>query len=99
MHDESTAALMKAFYQQLAKVHEPAEALHFVKLNWLTQKQSSFGKLPYFWAGLIYVGDNRPVVLTAKSSWVNWKWITVVVIVLSGLVYSVLKIKKKKTAA
>jgi CHAT domain-containing protein len=62
MHDESTAELMGEFYQHLTKLHQPADALHASKLQWLSQpKEENFKKLPYFWAGLIYVGDNQTV--------------------------------------
>jgi CHAT domain-containing protein len=68
MNDESTAELMGNFYEQLIKNHRPADALHFAKLQWLEKSHDqNFKKLPYFWAGLIYAGNNQPINISEKS--------------------------------
>ena len=75
MNDESTAELMGKFYQRLAKDKRPADAIHAAKLEWMKENHDqSFKKLPYFWAGLIYVGDNRPVALTTRNAGPSFLW-------------------------
>ena len=56
--DASTAALMKAFYQEMAKGRDKAMALREAKRNLLAR----FGTdaLPYYWAGFTLVGDSFP---------------------------------------
>jgi CHAT domain-containing protein len=87
MNDESTAQLMGAFYGELTKDHQPADALHAAKLQWL-QKQSaqSIQKLPYYWAGLIYSGDNEPVYIE-KNKRSNIVWIAVAIAATLLVVY------------
>lgn len=99
MNDESTAELMGNFYKLLAKDKRPADALYAAKLEWMSQQHAqSFKKLPYFWAGLIYVGDNQPVDLTKKNAapavigWVAAALLTIVLI----LVF-LKRLKKKVT--
>ena len=75
MNDESTAELMGNFYRHLAKDKRPGDALYAAKLEWMKQQHGqSFKNLPYFWAGLIYVGDNQPVVLQTKKAATTIIW-------------------------
>jgi CHAT domain-containing protein len=76
MNDESTAELMGSFYKHLTKNKQPADALYAAKKEWLTQQQDqNFKKLPYFWAGLIYVGDDKPVNIEKKNAAAPIGWI------------------------
>lgn len=87
MNDESTAQLMGKFYEELAKDHQPAGALHAAKLQWLQQQSvQSIQKLPYYWAGLIYSGDNEPVYIE-KSKPSNIVWIAVAIAATLMVVY------------
>ena len=80
MNDETTATLMGTFYRQLAIDHQPANALHKAKMQWLQQKtEHQFQKLPYFWAGMVYSGDNQPVEMKEKNASSKWWWVTAVV--------------------
>jgi hypothetical protein len=59
---------MGTFYEELATVPQPADALHAAKLQWLLrQHEQNYKKLPYFWAGMVYVGDNQPITITAGN--------------------------------
>jgi CHAT domain-containing protein len=76
MNDESTATLMGYFYQQLATINHPAIALRNAKLEWLAQKHDNpFMKLPYFWAGSVYCGNDQSVVIDCKTSFSYYIWI------------------------
>jgi CHAT domain-containing protein len=56
--DASTAALMKTFYQGLAKGQDKAMALREAKRSLMAR----FGAdaVPYYWAGFILMGDSFP---------------------------------------
>lgn len=76
VNDETTAALMGSFYKLLSNGHDPATALRQAKLNWLSQKGGQqFHKLPYYWAGMIYYGDNEPVTVNRQSLFSKYWWV------------------------
>lgn len=97
MHDESTAELMGSFYQHLAKEHFPADALHAAKLDWLSrQHDQPFKKLPYFWAGLVYVGDNQLVAMASHEySSSKYTWVVLIGSILIMAVILFYFMKKK----
>ena len=81
MNDETTAILMGSFYKLLSSGQNPAAALHHAKLQWLQQKNAQqFQMLPYFWAGMVYSGDNRPVEMKQKSPLTVLWWIAAIVV-------------------
>jgi len=64
LNDEATAHLMGDFYAELAanKGGNAASALRRAKLNWLNDPTVGYvRKLPYFWAGLGYLGNPKPL--------------------------------------
>jgi len=72
---------MGTFYRQLAIDQQPATALHKAKLQWLQQKnEQQFQKLPYFWAGMVYSGDNRAVEMSQKNPLTELWWIAAIII-------------------
>ena len=86
------------FYQQLVKDHYPADALYIAKLQSLQQTGSSETlKLPYFWAGMIYSGDNQPVFIEKKKSGYLLWWIAAVIILIffGGIKKMVDKVNKE----
>jgi hypothetical protein len=99
MNDESTSGLMEGFYGHLRSDPLPAGALREAKLQWLAKENSeAVLKLPYFWAGLIYSGDNEPVRLQAKKSTARpLGWIVGIVSVLALAVLLVFQRKRRMT--
>ncbi len=86
MNDEATATLVGIFYRQLVANNRPADALHAAKLQWLQEKNGQdLQKLPYFWAGMIYSGDNLPVDIHKKNGPGKLWWVAAVVA--ASLVY------------
>jgi CHAT domain-containing protein len=76
MNDESTATLMGYFYQQLTKKNQPSVALREAKLEWLVNEHDNpVMKLPYFWAGSIYCGNDQPVAIDGRTSVSYYWWI------------------------
>jgi hypothetical protein len=93
MNDETTATLMSSFYTLLSTGENPATALRKAKLQWLQQQEGQqFQKLPYYWAGMVYSGDNKRVKISRQSNESKWKWI-VIFVILAGIIYL---IKKEK---
>ena len=58
VNDSSTAALMKAFYENLNRGFSKGAALRQAKLALLHGKQASWHH-PYYWAAFILVGDGK----------------------------------------
>ncbi|MGC2465107.1 MAG: CHAT domain-containing protein, partial [Candidatus Acidiferrum sp.] len=58
VNDSSTAALMKAFYENLNRGLSKGAALRQAKLALLHGKQASWHH-PYYWAAFILVGDGK----------------------------------------
>lgn len=95
MNDESTAKLMGAFYSQLVSDHSPANALRSTKMKWLKEQSLEIHKLPYFWAGLIYSGDNEDIFVEGRNSarWIGW---LVAGAVILFLIFAVRTFSRKK---
>ena len=68
MNDETTSIMMGSFYKKLLTDHQPANALHAAKLQWLQTAAQEFQKLPYYWAGMIYSGANDAVAVPLKET-------------------------------
>ena len=93
MNDETTATLMGSFYSLLSSGQSPATALYHAKLQWLQNKNGQqFQKLPYYWAGMVYSGDNDPVEINIKKDFSKWWWLAVIAAI-TGLIFF---IKKKR---
>jgi CHAT domain-containing protein len=93
MNDETTATLMGSFYSLLSSGQSPATALYHAKLQWLQNKSGQqFQKLPYYWAGMVYSGDNNRVEISQQKNSAKWWWVAVV-IAIAGLIFF---IKKKR---
>jgi CHAT domain-containing protein len=92
MNDETTAILMETFYKELSSGKNPATALQHAKLQWLQQQNGQqFQKLPYYWAGMVYSGDNEPVEINLPKNYSKWWWLFAFVI--TGILFFLLKKK------
>jgi CHAT domain-containing protein/tetratricopeptide (TPR) repeat protein len=67
VEDESTARLMRAFYERLAAGQTKAVALRGAQLQFLQAERApdrdaaDFYRHPYFWAAFVLVGDSGPL--------------------------------------
>jgi CHAT domain-containing protein len=66
--DKTTAFLVERFYNNLAKGMGKADALQEAKAHYLAEYPSTLLVHPYYWAGYLYMGDNRPVDLRKKRT-------------------------------
>lgn len=88
-NDQSTAKLMDHFYKDLSKGNRKDIALKNAKLQYLASADPLTAH-PYFWAGMVAVGDMDAVSSTRD----NWLWWGGVVGVLTiGLIFVFLKKK------
>ena len=58
--DESTASITKSFLTYCKEGLPKDEALRFAKLDYLAQAPDRLS-VPFFWAGLILIGENSPI--------------------------------------
>jgi CHAT domain-containing protein/Tfp pilus assembly protein PilF len=62
VEDESTATIMKGFYQYLKEGHSKDESLRLAKLDYLNTTDN-VGASPYYWSGFVNIGNNNPLQL------------------------------------
>jgi hypothetical protein len=76
----------------LSSGQSPAAALQHAKMQWLQNTNGQqFHKLPYYWAGMVYSGDNEPVEISQQNYYSKWWWLVAVVI--AGFLFFVFKRK------
>ena len=76
--DESTAVLMKKFYQQINSGKATAQALRNAKINTITTADIHYQAHPYYWAAFIDIGGATENISVAQSNW----WILALAVVL-----------------
>jgi CHAT domain-containing protein len=90
--EKVSSQIITRFYELLAQGVPKHQALRNAKLEHLAAAQGELS-LPYYWAGLVLVGDVEPIELDR-----NWPWWTVVLVVLGLLVASFLFSRWRKRA-
>ncbi len=76
--DQSTAALMVSFYQQLKAGVTKDEALRSAKLNYLNTASSEYSK-PIYWASFVPIGEMNSLPAPYFSSGNGWfYWVLIV---------------------
>ena len=82
--DEHTARIMKSFYQNLNNGDDPSIALQGAKIDFIENGMSAKLLHPYYWAGMVLIGDSRPVRFAAEYD----VWI----IIVSGMVIAMISV-------
>lgn len=67
IRDRTTPELMRFFYENLTKGMGKDEALHQAKKDYLLSTNPLFHH-PYYWGGIIYLGDKQAISLKQKGS-------------------------------
>ena len=70
VNEQSTTHIFSRFYLHLAGGLPKGRALQRAKLDYLDSELASFQKSPYYWAGLVLIGDGAPVAF--KTGWPLW---------------------------
>ncbi|MDW7681236.1 MAG: CHAT domain-containing protein, partial [bacterium] len=91
--DQSSAHTISRFYHNLSLGMEKSEALHEAKLHFI-DSADPLKAHPYFWSGLILIGDNAPLEMSVINPVGFVRWL--VIFVLSALlVFLVIKKYRK----
>jgi CHAT domain-containing protein len=94
--DAATAAILHQFHSYLQKGYTKSKALRQAKLDYL--HSNALYKTPDYWAHLILIGDNQPLVKAA--TW--YRWLLgggALLVVLSGVVYYKRRKKSRRSFA
>jgi CHAT domain-containing protein len=59
--DEVTSAIMKDFYRELKNGKQKDEALRLAQLKFLNETGDPLYHHPYFWSGLVVMGNTDPL--------------------------------------
>jgi len=95
VNDHSTTHLLHLFYDQIGEGKTSAAALREAKLAYLSDPEvGGAAQSPYFWAGLVVVGDNRAIV----QPWGWSAWGTVFFITLIVVYLFIRRLKKLRTS-
>lgn len=71
VNDQSTARLLEYFYEKIGQGKTSSSALREAKLAYLSDPTvGSAAQSPYFWAGLVAVGDDRAI--EQPWGWAMW---------------------------
>jgi len=84
VHDHTTSEIMTLFYSNLQKGMGKATALYEAKKSYLSQAPNVL-KDPYYWAGLVYYGDDTPLIQKRNNS--VWYILGFVLLILLALIY------------
>lgn len=81
VNDQSTSRLMRFFYENIGAGKTSSAALREAKLAYLADLEiGNAAQSPYFWAGLVAVGDDRPV--AQPWGWGAWGLLLAVAVLL-----------------
>jgi len=93
--DQSSFELMTYFYEHLALGERKSEALKNAKLDYLENQTDELKKHPYYWAGFVLVGDDKPVRLKAASSTKDILMILALVFILTLTLFMYMSYRQK----
>lgn len=80
--DRATSEMMPEFYRQLKEGEDKAMALRAAKLAYLDQAEPAFSS-PYYWAGFVMVGDEKPLPVPEGTS--IWVWMGIGLLLLLAI--------------
>jgi len=91
--DRATPQIMKAFYQNLTLGIGKDEALHLAKKDYLQTANPLFLH-PYYWAGIIYVGDQNALPLNSKSGILSPMQLSLLILALMIVLFGYFRYRK-----
>jgi len=93
INDQSSFEIVKGMYTHLKNGENKANALRMSKLDYI-KKSDKFHKQPFFWAGIIQIGDPSPLFKT--NSPINLSLIALLIFIVT-LVFILYRIKSKQS--
>ncbi len=92
--DEKTSAeIIHSFYENLAEGMPKNKALRQAKLDFLEKNPGELG-IPYYWAGMILMGDASPVQISASQ--LSW-WVIAGIILIAIAIYFAYRLINRKS--
>lgn len=82
-NDASTKEIVVGFFRKLKAGLGKADALREAKAEYIKKANPEL-RNPYYWAGLVLIGDNEPVLM--KDNWV-WLIVTIGILFIAGLIF------------
>lgn len=70
--DYSTSRILSSFYSYLKEGMSKSDALQLSKLDYIKEVPSLELKKPYFWAGLVLIGSDEPLVIKRNNNRFLW---------------------------
>jgi CHAT domain-containing protein len=92
--EESSAKIIKLFYNNISVGMPKDEALRKAKLNYIATAEGRTAA-PQYWAGLVLIGDTSPIDFNNSLAW--W-WYVLAGIVAIALLTLIIKNKKRTTS-
>ncbi len=90
--DEKTSAgIISDFYFYLSKGMPKNKALRQAKLDYLKHAPNDI-QSPYYWAGLVLLGDQSPVEIATSK---NWQWLSFIIVAII-IIFVMITIQKRK---
>jgi hypothetical protein len=85
---------MQQFYENLKSGLVKSKALQEAKLSYLRSHKGLLESQPYYWSGIVILGDNEALVPTSK--WLKYTWWLLGLGLLAILAY--FNLRKKRSA-
>ncbi len=82
--EKSSSEIIEGFYKKLNSGASKSAALRAAKLEYLSNASVELSH-PYFWSGLVLMGDTSPMV-ERSSNWILWLICSVIVIIVVRIV-------------
>lgn len=81
--DQSTSDILKSFYNNLSNGETTSKALHDSKLDYIRNRKTTDDINPYFWAGIVYTGND--LVLEKETNVGYFRTLFIALGILAGL--------------
>jgi len=94
--EQSASFITEKFIENLAAKIPAGEALQQAKLVYLQQADGRM-KSPVYWAGLVLMGDAGTVMLSPKSNYEKWFWLTGILAAFGGVILFIGKKRNSKS--
>jgi len=95
--DQQTPLLILGFFEHLRTGKSKGEALRAAQEHYVRNEASHDKAHPFFWAGFITTGDDRPLDQLPGRYWALWEWVVVglAVLLFLGSVWFVLRYRRR----
>jgi CHAT domain-containing protein len=94
--EKASAQILELFYDNLSKNWNKARALREAKLEYLKRQKTTQLKAPYYWAGLVLVGDDQPIFLASPGQGMLFIFLGILMIIILLVFYRKMWLAKRR---